>query len=126
MTRKIAVLVFVLAALACISYFLQPVKKGKGLSIDVRYERVSNWPALPKNLVLGNPTGISIDTGGNIIVFHRAGREWPLFGSMPNDAIRDKTVLAIDRESGKLVNSWGDNLFIMPHGLTVEWWYSIR
>jgi peptidylamidoglycolate lyase len=52
-------------------------------------------------------------------VFHRAGREWPLFGSMPREPIKDKTILIISKD-GKLVNSWGDNFFIMPHGLTVD------
>jgi hypothetical protein len=38
---------------------------------------------------------------------------------MPNKTIADKTILIIDKHNGKLinVNSWGDHLFIMPHGL---------
>lgn len=70
--------------------------------------------------MLGNPTGISIDTNQNIVVFQRAGREWSLFGSMPVKPIESKTILIIDKDNGKLVSSWGDNLFIMPHGLKVD------
>ena len=29
-------------------------------------------------------------------------------------------MLEIENESGKIVNSWGANLFIMPHGLNVD------
>jgi peptidylamidoglycolate lyase len=69
---------------------------------------------------LGNPTGIGIDTNENIVVFHRAERVWPVFGSMPDIPIQGKTVLIINKDNGKLINSWGDNLFVMPHGLKVD------
>ena len=108
------------AGLLLISYFLQPIKKGKGIDMTTKYELVENWPDLPKGLRLGNPTGISIDTNQNIVVFQRADREWALFGSMPNKPIQSKTILIIDKGNGKLINSWGDNLFIMPHGLKVD------
>jgi peptidylamidoglycolate lyase len=99
---------------------IQPIKKGKGFYTAINYELVKNWPNLPKDLKLGNPTGIGVDTAQNIIVFQRADREWPLFGSMPKNPIRSKTILIIDRCNGKLIGSWGDNLFIMPHGLTID------
>ena len=61
-----------------------------------------------------------IQTKPNIVVFHRAGREWPLLAPMPDKIIPHKTILIIDKDNGKLLNSWGDSLFIMPHGLTVD------
>lgn len=118
--KKILYFIIVLAGLIIASYFLQPIKKGKGLDTTTKYELVKNWLDFPKDFKLGNPTGISIDTNQNIVVFHRADREWSLFGSMPNKPIESKTILIIDKYSGKLINSWGDNLFIMPHGLTVD------
>jgi peptidylamidoglycolate lyase len=87
---------------------------------DYSYQLVKDWPQLPKDYVLGNPTGIGIDTNQNIFVFHRAGRTWPLLGAMPGSYISAKTILSLDRESGKIISSWGDNMFIMPHGLTVD------
>jgi len=107
-------------ALLFMSYLLQPIRKGKGLDATVRYERVNDWPRLPNEVSFGNPAGIGIDTNQNIVVFHRADREWPLFGAMPYKPIAGKTILVIDKDNGKLINSWGDNLFIMPHGLTVD------
>ena len=68
---------------------------------------------------MGNPTGIGIDTNQHIFVFYRAGRKWP-FGSMPSSYITEKTIVELDNFSGKIINSWGNNLFIMPHGLTVD------
>jgi peptidylamidoglycolate lyase len=120
MFKKIIYLIAGGTGILILCYFLQPIKKGKGLDTKTRYELVTNWPDLPKGLILGNPTGISIDTNQHIVVFHRAGREWGLFSSMPGTPIPGKTILIIDKESGKLINSWGDTLFIMPHGLKVD------
>lgn len=120
MLRRSIYFLFVATALLIIAWFLQPLKKGKGLNTTTRYELVQHWPDLPGDLKLGNPTGIGIDTNQNIVVFHRAGREWPLLGSMPGKLIGDKTILIINKENGKLINAWGNNLFIMPHGLKVD------
>ena len=87
---------------------------------NIQYKLEPNWPQLPANYVLGNPTGIGIDSHQNIIVFHRAERKWPVIGAMPVELIPSKTIIILDRQTGKIINSWGDNLFIMPHGLTVD------
>ncbi|MDA3615694.1 peptidyl-alpha-hydroxyglycine alpha-amidating lyase family protein [Polluticaenibacter yanchengensis] len=81
---------------------------------------MKNWLSLPEELKFGSPTGISIDTMQNIVLIHRADREWPLLGGMPATPIKNNTVLIIDKDNGKLINSWGGNLFIMPHGLKVD------
>ncbi|CAN5623717.1 peptidyl-alpha-hydroxyglycine alpha-amidating lyase family protein [soil metagenome] len=86
----------------------------------INYQLVKNWPQLPQGFVLGDVTGIGIDTSQNIFAFHRSYTEWPLISSLPDTFITSKTILAINRTSGKLINSWGANLFIMPHGLTVD------
>src|SRR5450432_1180764 len=82
------------------------------------FDLVKDWPQLPKGYVLGNPTGIGIDSNQNIFVFIRAGRTWA--EPMPGSFISQKTILMIDRHSGKILNSWGANLFILPHGLTID------
>jgi len=84
------------------------------------YQLVKNWPDLPHNFKLGNPTGMGIDTNQDIFIFHRADRTWSSIDSMPGSCISSKTILMLDHDTGKIVNSWGDNLFIMPHGLTVD------
>lgn len=120
MIKKVIYAVLVLAGLLCAAYFLQPIKKGKGLDSSVKYELVKDWLNLPKELILGNPTGIGIDTNQNIVVFHRADRDWPLFGSMPDKPIQHKTILIINKDNGEVVESWSENFFIMPHGLKVD------
>jgi peptidylamidoglycolate lyase len=120
MIKKFIYFLLGLAGLLIILYFLQPIKKGKGLDTSIKYELLKNWLDLPKDFKLGNPTGISVDTNQNIVVFQRADRKWSLLGSMPDNPIKSTTILIIDKESGKLINSWGDNMFIMPHGLTID------
>ncbi|ANE51822.1 peptidyl-alpha-hydroxyglycine alpha-amidating lyase family protein [Flavisolibacter tropicus] len=120
MVKKVLYSLLALTALLVAFYFFQPIKKGKGLDTTTKYDLVKDWPKLPSDLKLGNPTGIGIDTNQNIVVFHRADSEWPLLGRMPNKPIKNNTILIIDKESGQLRDSWGSNLFIMPHGLTVD------
>ncbi len=120
MIKKTLYFIIALVGILIGSFFLQPINKGKGLDTTTKYELAKNWLYLPSDFKLGNPTGIGIDTNQNIVVFHRADREWSLFGSMPDKPIISKTILIIDKDNGKLIESWGGNLFIMPHGLTVD------
>ncbi|MFT3680823.1 MAG: peptidyl-alpha-hydroxyglycine alpha-amidating lyase family protein [Ferruginibacter sp.] len=87
----------------------------------VRYELVKDWPQLPASYKLGQVAGIGIDTSGNIVLFHRAGREWGLLDNkFPATPIEENTILTLDRKNGSIINNWGAGLFIMPHGLLVD------
>ncbi len=92
----------------------------KAYYTDTRYQLVPNWPKLPDTLGLGNPTGLGVDTNQNVVVFQRGSREWPYIMPMPTSTIQEKTILVLDGVSGKIIQSWGSNLFVMPHGLTVD------
>ncbi|HRI20973.1 MAG TPA: hypothetical protein PLA68_08460, partial [Panacibacter sp.] len=119
--KKIIYSLLIVAVLFTVYYqYSQSSKKGAGIDMHTKYELVKGWPRLPPGLRLGNPTGIGIDTNQNIVIFHRADREWPLNDSMPATNIQSKTILIVDKENGKLIDSWGSDLFIMPHGLTVD------
>lgn len=120
MIKKLFYFLVATVILFIICYFLQPVKNGSGFDTTTKYELVKNWIDLPKDLKLGNPTGLSVDTDQNIVIFHRAEREWSLLGTMPDSPIKSKTILIIDKENGKLISSWGENIFVMPHGLSVD------
>jgi peptidylamidoglycolate lyase len=117
--RRLLVFILTSAILLIIYYYIQPAKTGRGTDTSTRYELVKNWPKLPQHFQLGNPTGLGIDTQQNLVVFHRAGRTWPWFG-MPEELIDEKTLLILDKDSGIILDSWGEDLFIMPHGLSVD------
>jgi peptidylamidoglycolate lyase len=84
----------------------------------IEYELVSKWPQLSSGYTLGQPTGIGVDSNEHIFVFHRAGRKWTT--PFPDSLIAKNTILELENETGKILNSWGANFFIMPHGLTVD------
>jgi len=83
-----------------------------------RYRVVHGWPLLPDGYILGQGTGVGVDSQDNVFAFHRAGRVWD--GPLPSEPIQNATIMLFDGKTGKLLNSWGENMFIMPHGLTVD------
>ncbi len=91
---------------------------GDRKTAQVAYELVDKWPQLSPGYILGQPTGVGIDSREHVFVFHRSGRTWTAL--FPDSLISSNTILELDNETGKILNSWGANLFIMPHGLTVD------
>lgn len=83
-----------------------------------RHEIVVGWPQLPKDHVLGLCAGVGVNAQNRVFVFHRSGRKWS--NPFPKEPIAPPTISVIDGPSGKLLATWGANVFIMPHGLTVD------
>jgi DNA-binding beta-propeller fold protein YncE len=70
---------------------------------DNPYRVVEGWPQLPASLKLGAVISVDCDAQGNIWVFHR---------SQP-------PILKFD-PSGKLLTSFGADMFVQPHGMTID------
>ncbi len=85
----------------------------------IGYHVVDNWPRPPIGMVLGQVAGVAVDAQGHVVVFCRGERVW---GGEALDAqrIAAPTVLKFDDEQGELIAAWGDNQFVMPHGLTID------
>jgi len=118
--KEISVFYFLIAfiVLGCNSPEKKETKR-KAISSEY-YELVKDWPRLPGNFTLGSPTGLGLDTNGNIIVFHRSGRVWDSMPISHLSLIAKNTISTIDAKTGEILKSWGKNLFIMPHGLEVD------
>lgn len=82
------------------------------------YQVVHGWPKLPDGRVLGQATGVDLDPRGNVYVFHRASRVWSVDPALP--LIAESTVEVFNQATGRHIRSWGENLFLMPHGLTID------
>jgi len=82
------------------------------------YKLVKDWPPPDPSLHYSQPSGLGIDSQQNIFVFNRTCRIWK--EPFPDSVISGNTVFMLDRNSGKILNSWGANRFIMPHGLKVD------
>jgi peptidylamidoglycolate lyase len=83
----------------------------------VRYQEVKDWPQLPANVQLGEVAGVAVDLNGHVVVFHRPGRG---FDTAAETKLAEPTVLEIDADTGKLLSSWGANMFLVPHGITID------
>lgn len=84
------------------------------------YNVVHGWPILPDGESLGSVSGVGVDSHGNVFVFHRANRMYPTSDILELTPITRPTVDVFNGQTGVLINRWGDNLFSMPHGLTID------
>src|SRR5437868_1264434 len=81
------------------------------------YVVVHGWPVLPDGMVLGQVSGVAVDSHNHVFVFHRAENSWAADKTQP---IVSPTILCFDGASGKLLSSWGERRFLEPHGLRVD------
>jgi streptogramin lyase len=70
---------------------------------DNPYRVVEGWPELPASVKWGAVISVDADAKGNIWVFHRA----------------QPPILKFD-PSGKMLTSFGTDMFVQPHGMTVD------
>jgi peptidylamidoglycolate lyase len=80
------------------------------------YRVVRGWPILPEGYVLGQVSGVAIDSHNNVFVFHRADHSVV----RPPTPIQVPTIMVFNADTGKLVTSWGANTFVLPHGLRID------
>ncbi len=85
------------------------------------YHVVHGWPRLPEGFVLGEVSGVAVDSHNHLFVFHRTAHSVRFPGALKNDeTIPGATVLCFEGESGALLALWGGNLFREPHGIAVD------
>ncbi|KOB72210.1 Peptidyl-alpha-hydroxyglycine alpha-amidating lyase 1 [Operophtera brumata] len=93
--------------------------------LDHAPQWVSNWP--DASVKLGQVSGVALDNDGRLLVFHRASNVWDantftnrdVYQGIGEPPIPHATVLVFN-DTGELVDMWGQNLFYMPHGITVD------
>ena len=67
------------------------------------YRLVPNWATLPAGLQFGEVPGMTIDDTGRVFAFTRA----------------EPPVIEFD-PSGKVLKTWGEKMFVWPHGIRVD------
>jgi len=120
MTRAKQVLVLVLllaigfgAVWAVAKYRATPPPSGEA------YHSVSDWPTSQNNVKIGQVSGVAVDSTGNVFVFQRADKVWE-GEELALETISASTILVLDNQTGTLIDQWGADLFVMPHGLTID------
>ena len=82
------------------------------------YRVVHGWPVLPEGYVLGEVSGVAVDSHNHVFVFHRGSRPW-MDDQIPQP-IAQPVIVCFDGDSGKQIAAWGQNRFLRPHGLRVD------
>lgn len=126
LSRKLVVLLLIASSALCVAIVVlisQPVSDvGRAPSAESgrdSYQVVHGWPNLPDDIVLGQVSGVDVDSHDHVFVFRRAENSW-LSGSFDPQPIASPTVMIFDGTTGELLSSWGEGMFVMPHGLTVD------
>ncbi|XP_077866623.1 peptidyl-alpha-hydroxyglycine alpha-amidating lyase 1-like [Saccoglossus kowalevskii] len=94
---------------------------------------VHSWPTggiddgvLP--VTVGEIAGISSNTVGNIVIFHRGSHKWSydsfdnnnVFTEILQGPIPENVILTLDSRTGAIMESWGADKFYLPHGITID------
>ena len=86
------------------------------------YELDPTWPAeFPS--VLNEPcqvAGVAIAKDGSILVLNRGENHWMPSSGYRQEKIQKPAVLVFDSQYGRLTDSWGEGLFVMPHQISVD------
>ena len=82
------------------------------------YSLDTSWPKLPEGVELGQVTGVAVDSRNHVFVFHRSDRTW--IQPFPKEKIKGHTIAMFNGETGELIKTFGEDKFIMPHGLSVD------
>jgi DNA-binding beta-propeller fold protein YncE len=69
----------------------------------MQYKVDPDWPALPAGWNFGEAPGVAVDAKGHVFVLHRGEHPIMEFTS-----------------DGRLIRSWGEGLFIRPHGIRID------
>ncbi len=78
------------------------------------YELVEGWAQLPRGVASwGQTIGVEIDGSGRLWVFHRC------FSTVCTGRDDVPPVLTYD-SGGRLVQSWGEGMFVWPHGFHLD------
>lgn len=77
--------------------------------------------------LFGQIVGLDVDKSNNVMIFHRGSQVWKadtfmndIYQEDRDKPIKEPTVVTIDFKQNKYYNSWGGDLFYMPHGLTID------
>jgi DNA-binding beta-propeller fold protein YncE len=81
-------------------------------SLPNPYRSIENWAKLPEGRTWGAAAGMSIDRKGNVWVFERCGGN--------TCAGRTEAPILEFDPSGRLVKSFGAEMFVFPHGLCLD------
>jgi peptidylamidoglycolate lyase len=111
-----------LAAVACSTLVIACATTGSRSETgrSSSYQVVHGWPVLPDNDVLAEVSAVAVDSDENVFVLTRGNRKWPDSDVLDTTAIAASTVLVFEGSSGRMLSKWPNDLFALPHSITVD------
>jgi len=95
------VILVVFLALICAFSLKKQSEAQQASGVAEPYAVVHGWPELPPGFVLGQVSGVAVDSHNHVFVFHRAENSWATDKTHP---IASPTILCFDGASGKLLS----------------------
>ncbi|VDN08398.1 unnamed protein product [Thelazia callipaeda] len=95
---------------------------------DQNFDNSNEAYILTVSKAIGQVTGLGINSLGQLLAFHRAGRIWNRWSFDENHRfntsfgpIKNSTIYVISPHSGNVLQEFGQDIFYLPHGLTVDY-----
>jgi len=99
----------ILAVIACVAGVAIGYAQG---DLPNPYRTIENWFKLPDGRMWGSTSAVEIDRDGNLWVAERCGANSCAGSNLPS-------ILKFDA-SGKLLKSFGEGMFVFPHGIYLD------
>ena len=91
--------------LTLILLFFTGFTNSQAQNSSASYKVVHGWPKLPEGFILGAASAVAVDSHNHVWLFHRG---------------KTRSIMAFEAETGKMVASFGDGMFIIAHGMAVD------
>lgn len=91
-------------------------------SENASYEFDPMWPAEFPG-ILREPcqvAGVAVAKNESVLVLNRGENHWMPSTGYRQDRIQKPAVLILDGQQGRLLGSWGEGLFVMPHQIRID------
>ena len=87
--------------------------QAEGDNFQVRHE----WPEHPPGMIPGFISGVDVDSHGHVFSF-QTYTEWKV--PFRQQLELRPAIQVWNSETGDLLDSWGEDFFRMPHGLSID------
>ena len=85
---------------------------------EIRFDSVANALQLPAGIYFGEVAGVATNSRGDVFVYTRTGHPTVTIGTARPFVHGGSRLFQFDR-TGKFLTSWGEGLFVRPHGITI-------
>ena len=85
--------------------------------VSTGYSVVHGWPKLPKGFILGQVSGVEVDSHDHVFTFHRGKNAAYLGSDSEFQNIQEPTILMLDNNSGALYIPGEKMPFLRPMDL---------